>query len=128
MVKTTDLVERLRELPRDTRKATMEIYDLCVEASYKIEELVDRCARYAEEIAVLREKVVLSPTGDGGIYPAEGFCWERAFDYLKARTDSGLKPSEMRELQDYLRRYCSGVQTCFRNSLRKCGVKQECRR
>ena len=56
MVKTTDLVERLRELPRDTRKATMEIYDLCVEASYKIEELVDRCARYAEEISVLREK------------------------------------------------------------------------
>ncbi len=56
MNETTDLVERLRELPRDTRKATMEIYDLCVEASYKIEELVDRCARYAEEIAVLREK------------------------------------------------------------------------
>ena len=57
MVKTTDLVERLRELSRDTRKATMEIYDLCVEASYKIEEPVDRCVRYAEEIAVLREKV-----------------------------------------------------------------------
>lgn len=56
MSKTTELVERLRELPRDTRKATMEIYDLCVEASYKIEELVDRCARYAEEIAVLRER------------------------------------------------------------------------
>lgn len=55
MNETTDLVERLRELPRDTRKATMEIYDLCVEASYKIEELVDRCARYAEEIAVLRQ-------------------------------------------------------------------------
>lgn len=34
MVKTTDLVESLRELPRDMRKATMEIYDLCVEASY----------------------------------------------------------------------------------------------
>ena len=56
MNETTDLVERLRELPRDTRKATMEIYDLCVEASYKIEELVDRCARYAEEIAVLQEE------------------------------------------------------------------------
>lgn len=56
MAKTTELVERLRELPRDTRKATVEIYDLCVEASYEIEELVDRCARYAEEIAVLRER------------------------------------------------------------------------
>lgn len=54
MSKTTELVERLRELPRDTRKATVEIYDLCIEASYKIEELTDRCARYAEEIAVLQ--------------------------------------------------------------------------
>lgn len=57
MSKTTELVERLRELPRDTRKATVEIYDLCIEASYKIEELTDRCTRYAEEIAVLQEKV-----------------------------------------------------------------------
>lgn len=56
MSKTTELVERLRELPRDTRKATVEIYDLCIEASYKIEELTDRCARYAEEIAVLQGK------------------------------------------------------------------------
>lgn len=55
--RTSDLVGRLRELPRDTHKATLEIYDLCVEASYKIEELTDRCARYAEEIAVLRERV-----------------------------------------------------------------------
>lgn len=39
MSKTTELVERLRELPRDTRKATVEIYDLCIEASYEIEEL-----------------------------------------------------------------------------------------
>lgn len=42
MSKTTELVERLRELPRDTHKATLEIYDLCVEASYKIEELAAR--------------------------------------------------------------------------------------
>lgn len=135
MVKTTDPVADLRVCRHGGCSAcghdcgTAECIDHVIEdAADKIEELVDRCARYAEEIAVLREKVVLSPTGDGGIYPAEGFCWERAFDYLKARTDSGLKPSEVRELWDYLRRYCSGVQTCFRNSLRKCGVKQECRR
>ena len=135
MVKTTDLLADLRVCRHGGCSAcghdcgTAECIDRVIEdAADKIEELTDRCARYAEEIAVLREKVVLSPTGDGGIYPAEGFCWERAFDYLKARTDSGLKPSEVRELQDYLRRYCSGVQTCFRNSLRKCGVKQECRR
>lgn len=135
MVKTTDLLADLRVCRHGGCSAcghdcgAAECIDRVIEdAADKIEELTDRCARYAEEIAVLREKVVLSPTGDGGIYPAEGFCWERAFDYLKARTDSGLKPSEVRELQDYLRRYCSGVQTCFRNSLRKCGVKQECRR
>lgn len=54
--RTSDLVGRLRKLPRDTRKATLDIYDLCVEASYEIEELTDRCARYAEEIAALQEK------------------------------------------------------------------------
>lgn len=67
MSKTTELVERLRELPRDTRKATVEIYDLCVEASYEIEALTDRCARYAEEIAVLQERVeALRGGGSGG--------------------------------------------------------------
>ena len=70
MSKTTELVERLRELPRDTRKATVEIYDLCIEASYEIEELTDRCARYAEEIAVLQEKqkwVDAHGGGPGGV-------------------------------------------------------------
>lgn len=66
MSKTTELVERLRELPRDTRKATVEIYDLCIEASYEIEELTDRCARYAEEIAVLQERVEALRGGSGG--------------------------------------------------------------
>lgn len=65
MSKTTELVERLRELPRDTRKATVEIYDLCIEASYEIEELTDRCARYAEEIAVLQEKKWVDAHGGG---------------------------------------------------------------
>ena len=63
MSKTTELVERLRELPRDTRKATVEIYDLCIEASYEIEGLTDRCARYAEEIAVLQEKKLAEDRG-----------------------------------------------------------------
>nr|DAK02192.1 MAG TPA: hypothetical protein [Caudoviricetes sp.] len=67
MSKTTELVERLRELPRDTRKATVEIYDLCVEASYEIEALTDRCARYAEEIAVLQEKKWVDAAYDRGI-------------------------------------------------------------
>ena len=43
---------------------------LCDAAADKIEELVDRCARYAEEIAVLREK--MKPYGETGMTaPAE---------------------------------------------------------
>ena len=66
MSKTTELVERLRELPRDTRKATVEIYDLCIEASYEIEEMTDRCARYAEEIAVQEKQKWVDAHGGGG--------------------------------------------------------------
>lgn len=32
---------------------------IAMDAATKIEELIDRCARYAEEIAVLREEVKL---------------------------------------------------------------------
>lgn len=39
---------------RNTRAAT--VIEWGVDAADKIEELVDRCARYAEEIAVLQEK------------------------------------------------------------------------
>ena len=64
MVKTTDLVADLRVCRYGGCSAcghdcgTAECIDHVIEdAADKIEELVDRCARYAEEIAVLREKV-----------------------------------------------------------------------
>ena len=41
------LVERLREEPKDSRKAVLSIYDLCVDAAYAIESLLDRL-KYAE--------------------------------------------------------------------------------
>ena len=63
MVKTTDLVADLRVCRHGGCSAcghdcgTAECIDHVIEdAADKIEELVERCARYAEEIAVLREK------------------------------------------------------------------------
>ena len=81
MSKTTELVERLRELPRDTRKATVEIYDLCIEASYEIEELTDRCARYAEEIAVLQEREKWVPVTERLPESAGDYlCWVKYYN------------------------------------------------
>lgn len=64
MVRTIDLVADLRVCLRGECSAcshecgNADCLDRIMEdAADKIEELVDRCARYAEEIAVLREKV-----------------------------------------------------------------------
>lgn len=77
MIKTTDLVTAMRcsfQAPTSAPPCTAcayrvvesldgEEYTSCdcdrmgMDAADKIEELVDRCARYAEEIAVLQEKV-----------------------------------------------------------------------
>ena len=64
IVKTTDLVADLRVCRHGSCSAcghdcgTAECIDHVIEdAADKIEELVERYARYAEEIAVLREKV-----------------------------------------------------------------------
>ena len=76
MAKTTELIAALRcsssvpsaqldcrtcafhmeETVDDKDYAGCECDRILVDAADKIEELVDRCARYAEEIAVLREK------------------------------------------------------------------------
>ena len=76
MVKTTDLVAAMRcssQAPTSSPPCTtcayrvVELLDgkeyagcdcdrMGMDAADKIEELVDRCARYAEEIAVLRER------------------------------------------------------------------------
>lgn len=77
MVKTTDLVAATRcssQAPTSSPPCTTCAYRVVeslggkeytgcdcdrmgMDAADKIEELVDRCVRYAEEIAVLREKV-----------------------------------------------------------------------
>ena len=85
MVKTTDLVAALRcssQAPTPSPPCTtcayrvVELldgkeYTICdcdrmgLDAADRLEELVDRCARYAEEIAVLRERV--RPYEDTGL-------------------------------------------------------------
>ena len=74
MVKTTDLVAALRcssQVPTSSLPCTtcayrmVELLDgtgcdcdrMGMDAADRLEELTDRCARYAEEIAVLRERV-----------------------------------------------------------------------
>lgn len=77
MVKTTDLVTAMRcssQAPTSSPPCTTCAYRVVesldgkeytgcdcdrmgMDAADKIEELVERCARYAEEIAVLQEKV-----------------------------------------------------------------------
>lgn len=64
MVKTTDLLADLRVCRHGGCSAcghdcgTAECIDRVIEdAADKIEDLVERCARYAEEIAVLRERM-----------------------------------------------------------------------
>ena len=42
-----ELIRRLREEPKDSRKAVLSIYDLCVDAAYAIESLLDKL-KYAE--------------------------------------------------------------------------------
>lgn len=92
MSKTTELVERLRELPRDTRKATVEIYDLCIEASYKIEELTDRCARYASDGRKQRDGRMWSAGADGdSLGKARGMDTKR---HVKQCTGAGLREVE----------------------------------
>ncbi len=71
MVKTTDLVAAMRCCERNsctgcpyTERDSECIGEVMGTAADKIEELVDRCARYAEEIAVLREMLRRVPVAE----------------------------------------------------------------
>lgn len=73
MAKTTDLLADLRVCRHGGCSAcghdcgTVECINHVIEdAADKIEELVGRCARYAEEIAVLRERVEVLRGGRSG--------------------------------------------------------------
>lgn len=97
MVKTTDLVTAMRcscQAPTSSLPCTTcayrvvesldgEEYTSCdcdrigMDAADKIEELVDRCARYAEEIAVLREEKRMNVADAASVRYGQ---WEPCFD------------------------------------------------
>lgn len=49
-VKVDKLISNLREIPRDTRKASLDVYDLCIAAA-------DRLANDQTHIAVLQQEI-----------------------------------------------------------------------
>ena len=54
------LVNRLREEPKDSRKVVLSIYDLCIDAAYAIEILLDKLKHAeAERDAVTRHMIEL---------------------------------------------------------------------
>lgn len=49
-VKVDNLISNLQEIPRDTRKASLDVYDLCIAAA-------DRLANDQTHIAALQQKI-----------------------------------------------------------------------
>ena len=89
------LVNRLREEPKDSRKAVLSIYDLCVDAACAIESLLDKL-KYAEaerdvvtrhmieqEQEVCQLKSRLAAYEDIGLEPEEikGFAEDVAYQF-----------------------------------------------
>ena len=79
------LVNRLRDEPKDSRKAVLSIYDLCIDAAYAIEILLDKL-KYAEgeRDAVTRHMIELE----------QDVC--RLKSRLAAYEDTGLEPEEIK--------------------------------
>ena len=82
------LVNRLRDEPKDSRKAVLSIYDLCIDAAYAIEILLDKL-KYGEgeREAVTRHMIELE----------QEVC--RLKSRLAAYEDTGMEPEDVRRLQ-----------------------------
>lgn len=80
------LVNRLRDEPKDSRKAVLSIYDLCVDAACAIESLLDKL-KYAEaeRDAVTRHMIELE----------QEVC--RLKSRLAAYEDTGLEPEDLKK-------------------------------
>lgn len=78
------LVNRLRDEPKDSRKAVLSIYDLCIDAAYAIEILLDKL-KYAEgeRDAVTRHMIELE----------QEVC--RLKSRLADYEDTGLEPQDL---------------------------------
>ena len=100
------LVNRLREEPKDSRKAVLSVYDLCVDAACAIESLLDKL-KYAEEErdAVTRHMIELE----------QEVC--RLKPRLSSYEDSGLEPEE---IADFMKRWEQAVE--IGGMLKKYGI------
>ena len=80
------LVNRLRDEPKESRKAVLSIYDLCVDAACAIESLLDKL-KYAEaeRDAVTRHMIELE----------QEVC--RLKSRLAAYEDTGLEPEDLKK-------------------------------
>jgi hypothetical protein len=56
-VKVDKLISNLREIPRDTRKASLDVYDLCIAAADRLANDQTHIAVLQQEIDRLREQV-----------------------------------------------------------------------
>ena len=56
-VKVDKLISDLREIPRDTRKASFDVFDLCIDAADRIANMSTHVAALQQEIEKLRGQV-----------------------------------------------------------------------
>lgn len=89
------LVNRLREEPKDSRKAVLSIYDLCVDAACAIESLLDKLKHAeAERDIVTRHMIELE----------QDVC--RLKSRLAAYEDTGLEPEEIKDSIGWMSPVC----------------------
>lgn len=97
------LVNRLREEPKDSRKAALSIYDLCVDAACAIESLLDKL-KYAE--------------GERDVVTKRMIELEQEVGRLRKEKDAAIKALDEALIMDN--------QECFDGEKFPCGYRPWC--
>ena len=97
------LVNRLREEPKDSRKAVLSIYDLCIDAAYAIEILLDKL-KYAE--------------GERDVVTKRMIELEQEVGRLRKEKDAAIKALDEALIMDN--------RECFDGENFPCGYRQWC--
>lgn len=97
------LVNRLREEPKDSRKAVLSIYDLCVDAACAIESLLDKL-KYAE--------------GERDVVTKRMIELEQEVGRLRKEKDAAIKALDEALIMDN--------QECFDGEKFPCGYRPWC--
>ena len=112
------LVNRLREEPKDSRKAVLSIYDLCIDAAYAIEILLDKL-KYAEgERDVVTKRIIELESNDGQVRKAlhdKGFDnldmlfedYSQVKNELASYKNTGLEPQDIISAVDMAKIACA---------------------